>query len=76
MNADIKNQNITTIPLMISQIAYALKQLSPDQVELLEAELDQDFADEILTRGQTAWQEYEQGNTLTLDQLRKELNLQ
>jgi hypothetical protein len=75
MDTTFKKQSTPFIPLTISQIVFAIRQLSKNQLELLEIELDQDFADEVLRRGQTVWQEYKQGNTLNLDQLKKELAL-
>ena len=63
------------MPLSLEQIAWGLKQLPPDDLEELDLMLDKDFKATILERGKTAWTEHKAGNTLTLDELKKELDV-
>ena len=66
--------NISTIkvPLSLEQLAIALSQLPPKKWEDLELMLDKKFQKIILERGKTAWMEYKNGKTVSLDQLKKE----
>ena len=66
-------QNISLIPLTITQLAYGIKQLSKEQLEMLELELDEKASNEILKRGKEVWKDYKRGETLTLDDLKKDL---
>ena len=67
------NKNSTIqIPLLLEQLAIALKQLPPEKLEDLEMMLDEKFKKLVLRRGKTAYQEYKKGKTLTLEQLKKD----
>ena len=63
------------IPLSLEQLAIALKQLPPEKLEDLEMMLDEKFRKIVLKRGKTAYREYKKGETLTLEQLKKEFSL-
>lgn len=60
------------IPFSLEQIAMALGKLSPAKWEELELMLDKKFQKTVLKRGKTAWQDYKKGNTIALNQLKKE----
>ena len=68
------DNQFSTIPInfTIEQIATILQKLSPRKKEELDLLLDKKFQKDILTRGATAWQEYKNGNTLNIDQLKQE----
>ena len=68
----INNTSTIKVPLSLEQLAIALNQLPPKKWEDLELMLDKKFQKTILERGKTAWQEYEKGKTITLDQLKEE----
>ena len=63
------------IPLSLEQLAIALKQLPPEKLEDLEMMLDEKFRKIVLKRGKTAYRKYKKGETLTLEQLKKEFSL-
>jgi len=63
------------IPLSLEQLAIALRQLPPEKWEDLEMMLDEKFRKLVLKRGKTAWQQYKECKTLTLEQLKKEFSL-
>ena len=63
------------IPLSLEQLAIALRQLPPEKLEDLEMMLDEKFSKIVLKRGKTAYREYKKGETLTLEQLKKEFSL-
>ncbi len=63
------------IPLSLEQLAIALEQVPPEKLEDLEMMLDKKFRKLVLKRGKTAWQQYEKGKTLTLEDLKKEFSL-
>ncbi|MEA3463569.1 MAG: hypothetical protein U9R14_00590 [Patescibacteria group bacterium] len=67
------NQTSTIqIPLTLEQIVLALQQLSPKKLEELDLMLDKKMEKSVIERGKTAWQEYKDGKTLTLNQLKQE----
>lgn len=70
------NTQVSTIqtPFTLEQIAITLRQLPKQQIEELELMLDKKFQKTILERGKTAWSEYQQGQTLSLNQLQKEFS--
>ncbi len=68
------NASTIQIPLSLEQIAIALKQLPPAKWEDLELMLDKKFQKTILKRGETAWQEYEQGETIEIKELQKQFS--
>lgn len=65
---------IIQIPLSLEQLAIALRQLPEEKLEDLELMLDKKFGKIILKRGKNAWQEYKEGGTLPLAQIRKEFS--
>lgn len=67
------NQTSTIkIPFTLEQIVLALQQLSPKKLEELDLMLDKKMEKSVLERGKIAWQEYKNGKTLTLNQLKQE----
>ena len=70
----INNFSTIKIPLSLEQLAIALGQLPSEKWEDLEMMLDKKFQKTVLKRGETAWQEYEKGKTLSLNQLKEEFS--
>jgi len=62
------------ITLTLEQIVFALQRLSPKKLEELDLMLDKKLQKSVLERGKTAWQEYKDGKTLTLNQLKQEFS--
>ena len=60
------------IDLTLEQIATTLQKLSPQKKEELDLLLDKKLQKNILSRGTTAWKEYKNGKTLTINQLKQE----
>ena len=63
------------LPLTLDQLAFALKQLPKNDVEELDLMLDKKLKQTVLKRGKTAYQEFKQGNTLSLNDIKQELNV-
>ena len=69
------NQDSTIkINLTLEQIAITLQKLSDRKKEELDLLLDKKLQKNISSRGATAWQEYKNGKTLSIDQLKKEFS--
>lgn len=62
-------------PLTLQQIAMGLRQLPKEDLETLDVMLDEEFSNTLEERKNTAWNEYQQGGTLTLESLKKELDV-
>ncbi len=67
--------NTITLPLTLEQLAFAIKQLPTDDVDRLDLLLDDKLKKTVLKRSKTAYQDFKQGNTLSLNQIKQEFNV-
>ncbi len=62
-------------PITLEQIDWSLRQLSGEDCEKLDMILDKNFKEIILKRGDNALKEYQKGEMLSVNDLKKEFNV-
>lgn len=65
-------QKTISLPLTLEQIAFSLKQLSKNDLEILEELMDKKFQKTILSRGKEIVSQYKKGQTDSLKQLQRD----
>lgn len=72
---NINMNKIANHTLTLEQIALVLKNLPKDDIGELDLMLDDDLRKKVLARSKTADEEFRQGNTLSMKDIKQEFNV-